>query len=370
MKLVKLSLFDTLSTLKRSFMFLLVIILGISSALSTHIIAAGVIDEDVAKQREYPSYNTITLTNLSTLDESVYEKIVSMDHVKNAFCFFPSEEGYTLVGWYGESPDRWFPLGEGRFVSKEPSEKTAYTSSDIAQYEPNKEQQITVGEQKFTVVGSTALWFLNLTTGLDKNLFSNNGFQSQFVFIHLSELLQMNFSDGCLRIHFEPGSIGSNRFGQIARDILGTSYDENTLHLPSDPAKDFLAANTAFFVLIGSLCLLSYMNVIAMYWFYLSTQKRTYHIYTIVGAKKKQLLTLLLVNYLTLFVISFGLAVLFSALMKPLFGMITVSYSLSWNALLPVFGFELLVTSIISIPKMSNLLKTHGVHSLLRRGNG
>lgn len=98
-----------------------------------------------------------------------------------------------------------------------------------------------------------------------------------------------------------------------------------------------MASNLAFFAAIGCLCLLSYMNIIGMYRYHLSMQKRRFRIYMIVGARKRQMLGILVWKYAALFSASFLIAVLVSALAEPLFELIQIKYVLSARNVIGTF---------------------------------
>ena len=117
------------------------IILGIAAAFGTHLIAYGIVEDIAKEKRSYAVYNTISVVGAGSFDRNTYERITALPDVKNAFCFFaPGDADYVIVGWYGKSPGNWFPLGEGSFLGGIPGKKEAYTSSNIAQYDPNSKK--------------------------------------------------------------------------------------------------------------------------------------------------------------------------------------------------------------------------------------
>ena len=125
---------DITKDIRRSTSLFLVIILGIAAAFSTHLISYGIVEDIAKEKRSYAVYNTISVVGAHSFDQNTYEKITSMPDVKNAFCFFtPKDADYVMVGWYGKSPDNWFPSGEGSFLSGIPERKEVYTSSNMIQ---------------------------------------------------------------------------------------------------------------------------------------------------------------------------------------------------------------------------------------------
>ena len=85
----------------------------------------------------------------------------------------------------------------------------------------------------------------------------------------------MNITDACVRVQFDyDGSEKRLDFNAVAKHIFsGYIGDDCHIVLPSDPLRDYMTSNIAFFAAIGCLCLLSYMNIIGMYWYSLSIQK-------------------------------------------------------------------------------------------------
>ena len=147
---------DIPKDLRRSTSLFLVIILGIAAAFGTHLIAYGIVEDIAKEKRSYAVYNTISVVGAGSFDRNTYERITALPDVKNAFCFFaPGDADYVIVGWYGKSPGNWFPLGEGSFLGGIPGKKEAYTSSNIAQYDPNSKKTVSIHGTEYEVVGST-----------------------------------------------------------------------------------------------------------------------------------------------------------------------------------------------------------------------
>ncbi len=371
MKTLCFAVCDLFKNFKQSFVLALVIVLGISSALCTHLIASGVIEYNTAEKSEYAIYNTITYCNIESFDQSTYDKLAGRKDIVNAFCFFNAKnEDYVLVGWLGNKPGNWFPLGEGKFISSEDSAKTAYVSSNIAQYTPDKTQIISIHGWEYEIVGSSTLWGLNLTNGLDEAFVSEYISEDSFVFVDLKELLDMDISNACLRIQFEsPEHRDAGSFRRIANELFDSNYQPAIL--PADPLSDYMLTNAVFFVLVGLLCLLSYMNIVAMYWYFLSVQNRRFQIYAIVGAKPKTLLSVLLLQYFAMFAVSYVLSIIVALAAKSLFRMIQVEYLLTPRNLVFVFVFEFIITLAISWPKIKNvIIVNRDKGAILRRGNG
>ena len=364
---------DITKDIRRSTSLFLVIILGIAAAFSTHLISYGIVEDIAKEKRSYAVYNTISVVGAHSFDQNTYEKITSMPDVKNAFCFFTLKDAdYVMVGWYGKSPDNWFPSGEGSFLSGIPERKEVYTSSNIAQYDPNSKKTVSIHGTEYEVVGSTMLWALNLLNGIDHSEVQTLLSYSSFVFVNLGEVIDMDISDACIRVQFDyDGNESRKDFSAAANDIFGEYIDTGRrFFLPSDPLRDYMASNLAFFAAIGCLCLLSYMNIIGMYRYHLSMQKRRFRIYMIVGARKRQMLGILVWKYAALFSTSFLIAVLVSAITEPLFELIHIKYALSAQNVIGTFLLDFVLTLLISLPEMKRICSPKYNHSMLRRGNG
>ncbi len=364
---------DIPKDLRRSTSLFLVIILGIAAAFGTHLIAYGIVEDIAKEKRSYAVYNTISVVGAGSFDRNTYERITALPDVKNAFCFFaPGDADYVIVGWYGKSPGNWFPLGEGSFLGGIPGKKEAYTSSNIAQYDPNSKKTVSIHGTEYEVVGSTTLWALNLLNGMDRSEVAALLSYSSFVFVDLGEIIGTDISDACIRVQFDyDGSESRKDFSAAANDIFGGYTDAGCrIFLPSDPLRDYMASNLAFFAAIGCLCLLSYMNIIGMYRYHLSMQKRRFRIYMIVGARKRQMLGILVWKYAALFSASFLIAVLVSALAEPLFELIQIKYVLSARNVIGTFLLDFVLTLLISLPEMKRICSPEYNHNTLRRGNG
>ena len=218
---------DIPKDLRRSASLFLVIILGIAAAFSTHLIAYGIVEELSEEKRVYAVYNTISVIGADSFEQSTFEKITALPDVKNAFCFFaPENADYVLVGWYGNDPNNWFPLGEGNFLSGIPGKKEAYVSSSIAQYDADNKQTVSINGAEYEVVGSTTLWALNLLNGIERSEATDLLSYSSFVFVDLSEIPNMDISGACIRVQFSyDGSGDRKNFSATANDIFGEYTD-------------------------------------------------------------------------------------------------------------------------------------------------
>lgn len=374
MKTLTQAFWDIIRNLRRAPLLFGTVIFGIAAALCTHLITFGFIEKLTEDKREYSVYNTVSVIGADSFGQSTFEKITSMPDIKNAFLFFlPKDADYILVGWYGNEPENWFPLGEGAFLSGSAEKNEAYVSTDIALYDAEKSQSVTIGEKEYEIVGSASLFAFNLMTGMERGASPELLSCSSFVFVNLEELLNTDISDACIRVQFDYDADGGKRDFSAAAYELFAEYTEggtsSEIFTPSDPFRDNMSSNLASFVAIGCLCLISYMNIIGMYLYHLSLQKRRFRIYMIVGARKKQMLGILICKYAVLFSLSFAVSLALSALAKPLFERIRISYILTPKAAAAVFLSDFILTLIICIPKMMKLCGTKYNRCTLRRGN-
>ena len=198
MKTLTQAFWDIIRNLRRAPLLFGTVIFGIAAALCTHLITFGFIEKLTEDKREYSVYNTVSVIGADSFGQSTFEKITSMPDIKNAFLFFlPKDADYILVGWYGNEPENWFPLGEGSFLSGSAEKNEAYVSTDIALYDAEKSQSVTIGEKEYEIVGSASLFAFNLMTGMERGASPELLSCSSFVFVNLEELLNTDISDAC-----------------------------------------------------------------------------------------------------------------------------------------------------------------------------
>ena len=355
-------------------MLLFVITLGIAAALMTHLITFGFMEREVLSKKEYSCYNTVSALHVDTFDEALYLRIAERDDIENAFCFFkPEHENYLLIGWLGSTPQAWFPIGEGGFLNEAKMDKPAYVSSDLGQYRPGAVQKILVMGEEYEIVGNTFLLMSNLQNGLEPSVTFEMKDVRSFVFIKLEEFTHLNISDACVRVHFKyDQDQPAKNFKKAAEEIFGVDVSTGeSIAMPPSPLRDFMAENIMFFISIGLLCMLAYMNTIAMYRYLLSSDRRKYQICSIIGAKSRTLFEAVFIKYLVLFASAFVISVITAIMARPLFARIRIAYVLNFKTLAAVFLFELTTTLLVSLPKMLGAVNAKNFRkNLLRRGNG
>ncbi len=374
MKILRFAIKDIISALREHLFLVLVIMLGITTALVTHLVTFGFLEREVLSKKSYSQYNTVSAINIDCFDDAQYRRIVERNDVENAFCCFkPENEDYLLVGWLGSTPQTWFPIGEGIFLSDALVDKPAYVSGNLGVYRQGEQQKLTIMGEEYYIVGSTFLLMENLMCGLEPP--HNKQFDSvnTFVFINLEELINMDLNDAFLRVHFkyDPDQPATD-FEKAAEEIFAAELlSSKNIFMPPSPIRDFMIENIIFFVSIGLLCLLAYMNIIAMYWHLLSTDSRNYHICSIVGANSKALFALVFIKYLVLYASAAILSVIITIAARPLFALIKIEYVLNFKTLGAVFLFNFATTLLVSLPKMIESISIKNFRKkLLRRGNG
>lgn len=374
MKILRFAIKDIISALREHLFLVLVIMLGITTALVTHLVTFGFLEREVLSKKSYSQYNTVSAINIDCFDDAQYQRIIERNDIENAFCFFkPKNEDYLLVGWLGSTPQTWFPIGEGGFLSDASVNKPAYVSGNLGVYRQDEHQKLTIMGDEYEIVGSTFLLMSNLLAGLESSHKEQFDGVNTFVFIRLEDFTNIAVKDAFLRIHlkYEPNQPAKD-FEKAAEEIFAAELlSSKSIFMPPSPIRDFMVENIIFFVSIGLLCLLAYMNIIAMYLYLLSASRRKYQICSIVGANSKALSAVVFIKYLVLYATAAVLSVIATIAARPLFALIKIEYVVNFKTLGAVFIFELATTLLVSLPKMLGAVSAKNFRkNLLRRGNG
>lgn len=336
------------------------VILGIAVALVTHIIAMGVIGGIIAEQKTWSMYNTVSFIGSGATVQDLNLTALDSGGWKNIFFFFESPDDEAIViGWKGDSPENWFPLGEGRFLDSNSEEKEAYVSRDGFAYRKGETQTIEIGGVGYSIVGSASIVPINLTNGLSDQRLSFGYAYNTFLFIPIEDALNLldTCENVCLRLHFNENTTTETR-SELWQELMPAAPQENVFW-PTSPMGAAVWSNLAFFVGIGVLCLLAYANIISMFWHLLSMQKQKLTVYNIVGAGRRNICFILLTQYIGLFGLSFGAALLLAAGFIPLFRQIKTPFSLGTEGILAVFAFDFIMCFAVSLPKISGMLPRH-----------
>lgn len=370
MKLLNILKKDIAASVKSDSILLFVIILGMGSALLTHLISFSVIQYESCLKAEYSVYNTLTVPDLDSNDKIDFDRIISNDDVVNAFVLFAMPENdIVIVGWHGLQPANWFPLGEGDFISPDTERFSAYVSDTITLYRSDNHETITISGEEYDIIGSTRLYMRNLLNGLDYSSVSTLCEYKKIVFIPLEQLLLMEYYDAYLRIQIQASSLDKYQdILQFANNVLDEAYLPDMIY-PPDPFSDMWVSNLSYFILIGILCIISFVNILAMYWNFLSKNKRKYSIFSFVGATPAQLWIHVVLQYFIYFFCSSLIAILFASIMRPWFAKLNICYNVDIKDSVAVILFELTATFAISVPKMKKIVRQWD-SSKLGRGNG
>lgn len=370
MKLLSLIKKDIGVSMKSNPFLLFVIVLGMGAALMTHLISYSVIQYESRLKSKYAVYNTFTVPNLDSKDNIDFGKIMDNDDIVNAFVLFASpDDNVMIVGWHGEKPGNWFPLGEGEFLKPDGDPFSAYVSDEIALFRPGRHDTITISGEVYNIIGSTRLNMINLLNGLNHYDATMMYDYEKFAFIPLERLLSIEYCDALLRIQIKPSATEKNQhIYQVANTVLGNKYLADMIYPPS-PLADSWVNNMLYFISIGILCIISFINILALYWNFLSKSKRKYTIFSFVGATSTQLWIYVTLQYVILFFASSITAVLFALIMRPSFSKINLFYNIDFMSFASVILFELVSTFAVSVPQMRNIVQQR-IPSKLGRGNG
>lgn len=326
----------------------------ISVSILTHIISVGVIEGVTDETKKNAIYNTVTIDNVSC-DFFCDFNSIDMSEIQNVFIIMSDEtENMVIVGWFGEFPENWFPLGEGRFIQYSGE---AYTSMNVVNYSKQSEQTIIINNKQYTVVGSTDVWAFNLVNGIrDTAVIDKYINQEKFVFIPLSDVGNMEYNHSCVRIQFKPNNnIARTHMDQWMSRII--KYCANArVYYPENPSKKYVVKNIIYSIFIGIICIISYLNLISAYWYSLEIQKRKYRVMMLNGATTKDLFLMIITKFVCLFSVSFFIAFLLAIFMKPL--LIRLEVNVIWNVkiLFAVYIIDIIGIIIISIRKVKDIV--------------
>lgn len=370
MKLFYIIVKDIRACIRNNGILLLVIICGMAAALATHLISFCVIQYETNEKSKYSVYNTFTFPAVDCDHAFRYQTISRNEDVVNAFLFFiPEDTDYVLVGWYGDEPANWFPLGEGTFLTRNQDPMSAFVSDSIAVYHPNEHDSITIAGLAYEIVGSTKLDIRNLLNGLGGSIVSSFCNYEKIIFIPMEQILSMGYRNAFLRVQMNHIAMANtNEMERFVNSLLDETGCSEVLY-PPDPLQDFLIRNSFYFLAIGALCIVSFANVLAMYWSFLSKQKKKYAVFSLVGATPRQLREIIIIHFIILFLISSLAAILFADLSRNLLSRLRLYYSLDIEIVFAVLIFEFMAAFAIAISKLEEIIRQWRPWEL-GRGNG
>lgn len=368
---------------------LLLIFFGIMSAFLTFFIMFSYI---ASEQRYNSSWNTFTTytilpndsqNDLGTLmqnylDETTHTDIVNVLWVSDVKVSSVSEEDmFSVVGWRGLEPHRWFGMVDGRFFTAEEIEsdaETAYISKDFIGFTDFQyNDYFSIDAKDYEVIGTGFMGSFTLYEGIyahnpRNNMPINEDYDPHnmdarhevidttglMAIVPYRTFLKYNFPVTMARMQF--ATVTPDRINSLSRE-LEDFFSGYTVVAPESPF-DYFAEGRRIMMFAGFIVvLISMAAFISLYHQWITMNRKQYGVYLLCGASRSFVMLSLVFQWLILLVAGFASSILAFYIMFPLLSLFNANIFPTASEMGRIFFAMIAITSILNVPSIRRLLK-------------
>lgn len=384
---------DFISMFRRHKLVFFVLLLSIACSFLVFSMMTGVVNYRINQFKMTSSFHTFSIDldnkTLDNTEESV-KNLIENENLRTLFLAKTSLTEPLIVGWHGRNDDRWFVLDEGRFFEEqdEDNNNVAVVSQKIyptLAFEESK-QSFTIDGNTFEIIG------VAMSSGSQLFIYANDLYQKYYpdlentTYEHNDNSEHCEHEDNCeyntpsneikypiedinketiiipinafLNFEYIPNIIRLEYYIADERELEQTYYELSVLfpnaiiHKPILP-EEFLAKDMISAIMKSvAIIICAFVNIIALYIYWLICQKRIHSIYLLCGARKVTIIKLILTEWGILMLLGYVLFVCLQSIIAPIITLLSVKLVTDiWKHLL-LFLFLYLVTTIMIIPQV------------------
>lgn len=284
----------------------------------------------------YNTYATLTIDPGSYTKENVqlitdFVLDLSNDGISNMLLLSPYEENLFLVGWYGTSGNKWFPITTGRFFTRGEQEEATRVAfiSDSLQKEYADQTQINIGTATYDIIGNGWIAPNNFNaaisgkSGVQLFLPDSTSQNTYFAIIPYRCYIK-EFKPSLIMVHFNAATY--NELETYASKIAAKFPDSST-HLPMKNSDDVRSQSQLQYGVVGiMLCIIAGITVLQLMAEWIDSYRSEIYVYRLSGMKKVQCLCLVYGHWLVYFVLGTIVAVTLHYCAFPLLQIVHANY--------------------------------------------
>lgn len=349
---------------KQLFSIFVILSIGISM-LCIHVTLATARNEyESSLNINYLSSIAISLKNEKTelnIDKTLQDSY--KDELLNVLFLTKTEDGTTLIGWYGYKQTSWFPHMEGRFFSYDEYKKkknVVYVDDEEYVSLSEKEQkEIKIDGVNYEIIGSGSIGSFNLRAAIspesDQTILQSENENDYLFRIIPSSVFVEKYSPELVFVQFNNPS-----YKELEEKCneLETLFPHATVTMPKDNSDSFLLieklkrSSAGIFLAI---CVTISTIGIMMEW--VSMSKNTIYTYLLCGASKKKVAFSIYAEWIFYYILALFFALILQKILSKFLSMIGAQFLPDWQDLVIEFILFSILTWAATRKKMKKSLE-------------
>lgn len=313
----------------------------------------------------YTSYATLTVVPGVDIDADIVDFSTWIDDqygdsVANVLYITKINVNEILVGWQGNSANRWFPYTSGRFFSEQEQlngenvtfiSDNYYTKSAVI-------EAVNINGASFRVIGSGWIEKFNIQTAIAKdcpvNIFSSDTDEAPYVKIIPYKPFTENYSPDLILLHFDFAS--TRDLEQYANEII-TVYSDSEIYFPNNNSDDVLTTQQISGVTRAlMICIIASITLIQLARLWGDTYKSELYVYHICGLNRRKCMLILLGHWTIYFSTASLAAIALHILWFPFLTIVEADYAPRIGPLMIVLVSLYCITAIFSFREIRHSL--------------
>lgn len=282
------------------------------------------------------------------------------DRVANVLYISKTHVNEILIGWQGNTANRWFPYTSGRFFT----EQEQLTGENVAFISDNYYTKsamidsVEINRKSYRVVGSGWIEKFNIQTAIAKdctvNIFWSDTDEAPYVKIIPYKQFAANNTPDLILVHFDFASTKDLR--KYAHEILAI-YSDAEIYFPNNNSDDALTAQQISGVVRAlMICIIASITLIQLAQLWGDAYKRELYVYHICGLSRWKCMFILLGHWSIFFSTASLAAIVVHMLCFPLLTIVEADYTPQIGPLMIVLVSLYCITAIFSFRGIRNSL--------------
>lgn len=336
---------------------IVLIVLGIASGFFAINISDGYIQYRLTSSQGM-QYTTVsvyldqTKLDLGTLSDFIEQE--PLGPVNNLVLFTDNENQPLILGWKGNQIERWFSVNSEPFFSAEDmrtSARKVYLSDTLlpAGTKDYSNASFEINGVKHEIIASSSLMRYNFFRGTA--LSADQRSETGIAIIPYSTYLKSGLSPSLMRIDLKAYRPGDR---QRVHETLIKWFGESNVNYPMNYLTSQLSSMIYIYTTAALLSVLSLMGIVALFSYWIETNKPQYRVYLLCGASTWRVRSLILLEWSVISFAALLIAVSVQLLISEPLSTVYVYTNFSPFRIAAIFIGELLITTLLLSPSIRN----------------